>query len=55
MYILVEVNHLISSKAFGTSGTLQLPDSLCNFLDVFLVSNAKKLALHRDIDLAIEL
>ena len=33
----------------------KLPDSLCNFLDVFLASNAKKLVLHRDIDLAIEL
>ena len=32
-----------------------LPDSLYNFLDVFLASNTKKLAPHQDIDLAIKL
>ena len=33
----------------------QLPNSLRHHLDVFSANNAKKLAPHRDIDLAIEL
>jgi hypothetical protein len=33
----------------------QLPNSLRHHLDVFLASNAKKLAPYHDIDLAIKL
>jgi transposase InsO family protein len=52
VYALVEVNHLIASKS-ALAGTL--PESLQPYLDVFSSNNAKKLAPHRDIDLAIEL
>ena len=53
VYALVEINHLISS---GTSLLAsKLPESLQDYSDVFSDSNAKKLAPHRDIDLAIEL
>ena len=44
---------MISSKISQQAN--KLPDSLCNFLDVFLASNTKKLALHYNIDLAIKL
>ena len=54
IYALVEVNHLISSSETSQLANILL-DSLYNFLDIFLASNAKKLVLHRDIDLAIEL
>jgi len=53
VYALVEVNSLLTSG--DSSGTSQLPACLKYHLDVFLASNAKKLAPHRDIDLAIEL
>jgi hypothetical protein len=44
---------LISSEA--TALINQLPDSLKDYLDVFLATNAKKLVPYRDIDLAIDL
>ena len=50
----MEVNHLISSESNLILAS-QLPESLWNYLDIFLASNAKTLAPHRDIDLAIEL
>ncbi len=53
VYALIEINHLISSET--TALINQLPDSLKDYLDVFLATNAKKLAPHRDIDLAIDL
>ena len=52
VYALVEVNHLIS---LGVTLTSELPQILRKYLDVFSANNAKKLAPHRDIDLAIEL
>lgn len=52
IYALIEVNSLISSKPEITG---KLPESLSNFSDVFFANNAKKLAPHRDIDLAIEI
>ena len=63
MYALVQINHLISSGSNlpgltspgSTQSADKLPDSLCNYSDVFSANNAKKLAPHRDIDLAIEL
>ena len=54
VYALMEVNHLISSESNSTLAS-QLPESLQNYLDIFLASNAKTLVPHRDIDLAIEL
>ena len=53
VYTLVEINHLLSSESLIL--TSQLPKCLRNYLDVFLASNAKKLASHCNIDLAIEL
>ena len=52
IYALIEVNSLISSKPEITG---KVPDSLKDFSDVFFANNAKKLAPHRDIDLAIEI
>jgi hypothetical protein len=52
VYALVEVNYLIPSKS---SLTTPLPESLRAYIDVFSAINAKRLAPHRDIDLAIEL
>ena len=54
VYALVDINHLISSDI--NSLIDKLPDSLRkNYPDVFLTQNAEALALHCDIDLAIEL
>jgi hypothetical protein len=54
VYTLVEINHLILSNI--SSLIDKLPDSLKkNYPDVFSDQNAKKLAPHCDIDLAIEL
>ena len=53
VYALVEVNQLL--RSYATSATSEIPDCLQRFLDVFSSSNAKKLAPHRDIDLAIKL
>jgi hypothetical protein len=55
IYALIEVNHLISSAESNSQLASELPESLRNYLDIFLASNAKKLAPHRNIDLAIEL
>jgi len=52
VYALVEVNHLIPSTS---SLPGELPESLQSYIDVFSTTNAKQLAPHRDIDLAIEL
>lgn len=52
VYALIEVNHLISSEPQLAS---KLPQSLQHHLDVFAAINAKKLAPHRDTDLAIDL
>ena len=52
IYALVEVNRLIASEP-SLAG--KLPQSLKDHLDVFLDANAKKLAPHRGIDLAIDL
>ena len=49
----MEINHLLSSESLILAS--QLSKCLWNYLDVFLASNAKKLVLYRDIDLAIEL
>jgi hypothetical protein len=53
VYALVDINHLIPSSI----GSLidKLPSSLKRYTDVFSTSNARKLAPHRDIDMAIEL
>ena len=54
VYALVDINHLIPSSI--SSLIDKLPESLeKNYPDVFSDQNAKKLAPHRDIDLAIEL
>ena len=53
MYALVEVNHLLRSTS--DQPTSELPACLQRYLDVFSTENAKKLAPHRNIDLAIEL
>ena len=53
VYALVDINHLIPSSIRSLID--RLPDSLKNYPDVFSDQNAKKLAPHRDIDLAIEL
>ena len=53
VYALVEINHLIPSNI--TSLIDRLPTSLKRYTEVFSVDNAKKLAPHRDIDMAIEL
>ena len=53
VYALVEINHLIPSNINPLID--KLPNSLKDYLDVFSIDNAKRLALHRDIDLAIEL
>src|SRR6266536_3247566 len=52
VYALIEVNHLIASQR---ELARRLPQSLRDFLDVFSETNAKKLALHWGIDLAIDL
>src|SRR6266487_1760893 len=54
VYALVDINHLIPS---GISSLIdKLPENLKkNYPDVFSDQNAKKLAPHQDIDLAIEL
>ena len=44
---------MISSETLQQAN--KLPNSLYNFLDVFLASNTKKLVLYCDINLAIEL
>jgi transposase InsO family protein len=53
VYALIEVNHLIASGASLLAS--ELPESLRKYLDVFSAINAKKLAPHRDTDLAIEI
>jgi hypothetical protein len=53
VYALIDINHLIPSEI--NSLIEKLPDSLERYLDVFSKNNAKKLAPHWDIDLAIEL
>ena len=53
VYALVDINHLIPSDI--SSLIDKLPDSLKDYSDVFLAQNAEKLALYRDIDLAIKL
>ena len=54
VYTLVDINYLIS---LGISSLInKLPENLKkNYPDVFSDQNAKKLAPHQDIDLAIEL
>ena len=46
---------MISSSPELAQLASSLPDSLKDYLDVFSASNTKRLAPHRDIDLAIEL
>ena len=53
MYALVKVNHLL--RLISDQPTSELPAFLQSYLDVFSTKNAKKLTLHRNIDLAIEL
>ena len=53
VYALVEINHLIPSNI--NSLIDKLPSSLKDYIDVFSNDNARKLAPHRDIDMAIEL
>ena len=53
VYALVETNHLISSGTLLLAS--ELPESLQHYFDVFSASNTKKLALHCNINLAIEL
>ena len=53
VYALVEVNHLLRSESSQSAS--KLPACLQAYIDVFSTTNAKKLAPHRDIDLAIEL
>jgi len=53
VYALVDINHLIPSNI--NSLIDKLPSSLKRYTDVFSNSNARKLAPHRDIDIAIEL
>ena len=53
VYTLIEVNHLIPSNI--SSLINKLPNSLKDYLDIFLVDNAKRLVLYCNIDLAIEL
>ena len=53
IYALVEVNYLLQSKSNQLTG--DFPDCLRRYLDVFSTANARKLAPHRDIDLAIDL
>ena len=53
VYALVKINHLLPSSI--SSLIDKLPSSLKDYSDVFLIDNAKKLALHWDIDLAIKL
>jgi hypothetical protein len=57
IYALVEINYLIPSTISSLIDRLldKLLDSLRNYLDIFSSDNAKKLAPHWDIDLAIEL
>ena len=54
VYALVEVNHLLRSRSADLLGNT-LPDCLGDYLNVFSSSNTKKLALYRNIDLAIKL
>jgi transposase InsO family protein len=53
VYALIDVNHLIPSDV--SSLIDKLPISLKDYKDVFSMDNAKRLAPHRNIDLAIEL
>ena len=53
VYALVEVNHLLRPES--NQSTSNFPDYLKRYLDVFSAANARKLAPHRNIDLAIEL
>jgi hypothetical protein len=53
IYALVEVNHLLQSQSPDLSN--KLPACLQHYLDVFSKANAEKLALNRDINLAIDL
>ena len=53
VYALVEVNQLLRSNSDSIAG--EIPACLQRYLDVFSSANAKKLAPHRNIDLAIEL
>ena len=53
VYALININHLIPLEI--SSLINKLPSSLKDYLDVFSSHNAKKLALHQDIDLAIDL
>ena len=53
VYALIDINHLIPSEI--SSLIDKLPSSLKDYSDVFSSHNAKKLAPHRDIDLAIDL
>jgi hypothetical protein len=52
VYALVEIHHLITSEPQLAD---TLPQTLQDYLDVFAASNAKNLAPHRDVDLAIDL
>ena len=49
----MEVNHLLRPESNQLTGNF--PDCLKRYLDVFSAVNTRKLAPHRDIDLAIEL
>jgi hypothetical protein len=53
VYALIDVNHLIPSDV--SSLIEKLPISLKDYKDVYSIDNAKRLAPHRDVDLAIEL
>jgi hypothetical protein len=55
VYALIEVNHLLRHESQPHMQAIELPACLRPFFDVFSAANAKKLAPHRDIDLAIEL
>jgi hypothetical protein len=53
IYALIKVNYLLWTKSFNLIN--KLPACLQRYLNVFFIVNAKKLALNRDIDLAIKL
>ena len=53
VYALVKVNYLL--RSISDQLTNKFPAYLQGYLDVFSIENVKKLALHRNIDLAIEL
>jgi hypothetical protein len=53
IYALVKVNHLLRSQSPDLIN--ELPACLQHYLNVFSKTNAEKLALNRDINLAIDL